>query len=91
MDSMEQQRAIPVPGPRSPLPAGLVATLRGERIVVADAAGTHYGYRAWSEVYQRPGGEYVVDIVPEEAWWRHQLLQELPPFQRWQAERVWVE
>lgn len=97
---MDQATRRTVPGPRTPMPAGLVGSLRGERVIVSNPDGCHYGYRAWSDVFTAPDGRSYVDVVKEEEWWEHRVLsrvQGLPggapvtPYRRWPTAAVWVE
>ncbi len=82
---------MPVPAPRSPLPAEIAVAVRGERVVVSNRDGCHYGYRGWTDLYHRDGYEWV-DVVLEEDWWAARLLGTAPGrvFQ-WPAGAVWVE
>ncbi len=74
---MNDQERVPKVRPRSPLPAIMLPAVRGEDVTIVNADGSHYGYIAWSDVYERDGYQYV-DVVKTREWWSHELLGTQP-------------
>jgi hypothetical protein len=71
--------------------ACLVTELRGRRLILVNAEGSHHDWRAWGEP-RASAGALVLDVITEEQWWRHRNLAMRPqPVLRWPAAAVWVE
>jgi hypothetical protein len=70
--------------------AGIVAPLRGRRLIVVNQSGSHRDYRAWGEL-RTSAGATVVDVITEAEWWRYRYLAMRPQPRRWPAAAVWVE
>ena len=87
-------RRVPVPAPREPLRLDLIAGLeqvRTRRVIVSNEDGTHRGYIAWSEPYERDGHLFV-DVVAEESYWRNRLLGARPDtVLTWPAGAAWLD
>jgi len=95
---MKQPRVNP---PRTPLTftqrdydradmAGLMVRLDGRRAVLVNEEGSHHDYRVVGEL-RSSALAVVVDVVRDEAWWRHKhLAMRMEPI-RWPAAAVWVE
>lgn len=92
------------PPPAYGIPADYLDTIRGRSLTVAAFTGSsrtpafHKGLRAWSEPYQwavkRGRDPYLwrVDVVTEEAWWRHRLLGARPDrVESYPVQLVWVD
>ena len=70
--------------------ACLLGPLRGRRAIIVNAAGSHHGYRVWSEP-MKDRSATILWVVSEEAWWRHKHLAMSPELIRWPAAAAWIE
>lgn len=69
--------------------AGQLETLRGARVILANADGQYGDYRAWSELVIEDGNPFV-DVVRERHWWIWQVTGVQPRLLRWPAGAAWV-
>jgi hypothetical protein len=70
--------------------AGTVLRLIGRRVILVNAEGSHYDYRAWTEL-RMSAGAVVLDVVTDTEWWRYRHLAMRPEPLRWPAAAAWVE
>lgn len=101
MDDVEETWThfrLPAPAPRTPMPVLDVPDVRGQRIVLVNADGAHYGYRAWTDCYHRAATDrpddwgWTIEVVDEESWWRFRFLHARPDkVTQWFAGHAYVE
>lgn len=89
----EQTRTVTVPGPRDPMPAEMLPSLRGRVVMLlapqAEQTWT-YGYMALDEIHDC-GGHACVTVVPARQFWQHELLGAVPTERlHWDAACVFV-
>ncbi|WP_206207592.1 hypothetical protein [Thermobispora bispora] len=62
------------PPPRIPVPVEETMQITGERVIMGTPGGTwRHDLRATSNVYIDQEGRLLVDVVPEEEWYRLKL------------------
>lgn len=70
--------------------AGLLGPLRGRRVILVNAEGSHHDFRAVSDLETDLGAQ-VVWVATDVNWWNHTNLALPLQKHRWPAAAVWVE
>ena len=80
-----------IPPARQPRPAVDEPALRGKRVILSTPEGFVYDVRAISKIHRNGAGDYVIDVVTEEDYYRWMLLHVPPQRTCYPPHLVWIE